>query len=64
MCIFYFIILDGTDKNLLTSLGSGSDSEDDEEDKPMFGDGEDGDYYEQLVNKIKIYKCLYILYLL
>ncbi|CAH1739028.1 unnamed protein product [Aphis gossypii] len=39
---------DGTDKNLLTSLGSGSDSEEDEEDKPIFGEGEDEDYYEQL----------------
>lgn len=36
------------DKNLLTSLGSGTDSEDSEnDDKPMFGDGAD-DFYEQL----------------
>lgn len=33
----------------MTLLGSGSDSEEDEEDKPTFGDGDDGDYYEQLV---------------
>ncbi|KAL5243055.1 hypothetical protein ACI65C_010465 [Semiaphis heraclei] len=39
---------EGTNKNLLTSLGSGSDSEEDEEEKPMFGVGEDEDYYEQL----------------
>ncbi|XP_060866772.1 bystin [Metopolophium dirhodum] len=39
---------EGTNKNLLTSLGSGSDSEEDEEEKPMFGEGEDEDYYEQL----------------
>jgi len=57
----YYFILDGTDKNLLTSLGSGSDSEEDEEDKPIFGE-EDEDYYEQLVNKMKIkIKCSYIL---
>lgn len=46
--------LEGTNKNLLTSLGSGSDSEEDEEEKPMFGVGEDEDYYEQLVNIIKL----------
>lgn len=40
--------LDGTENNRLTSLGSGSDSEEDEDDKPMFGEG-DNDYYEQLV---------------
>ncbi|XP_015376897.1 PREDICTED: bystin [Diuraphis noxia] len=40
--------MEGTNKNLLTSLGSGSDSEEDEEEKPMFGVGDDEDYYEQL----------------
>jgi hypothetical protein len=39
----------------LTLLDSGSDSEEDEEDKPIFGEGDDGDYYEQLVI-IKIIK--------
>lgn len=43
------MVLEGVDKNLLTSLGSGSDSEEDEEDKPMFGEGDDDEYYEQLV---------------
>lgn len=43
------MVLEGMDKNLLTSLGSGSDSEEDEDDKPMFGEGDDDDYYEQLV---------------
>lgn len=63
MC--YFIILEGTNKNLLTSLGSGSDSEEDEEEKPMFGEGEDEDYYEQLVNIMKIkVKFSYIVCLL
>jgi len=43
---------EGIHKNLLTSLGSGSDSEEDDEDKPIFGEGEDEDYYEQLeINK-------------
>lgn len=44
--------LDGTDKNILPSLGSGSDSEEDEDEKPMFGEGDDGDFYEQLVTMI------------
>jgi len=52
MC--YSIVLEGTNKDLLTSLGSGSDSEEDEEEKPMFSKGEDEDYYEQLVNTMKI----------
>lgn len=43
-----FMTSEGVEKNLLTSLGSGSDSEEDEE-KPMFGEGDDDDYYEQLV---------------
>jgi essential nuclear protein 1 len=39
---------EGVDKNLLTSLGSGTDSDEDEEDdKPMFGEGDD-DFYEQM----------------
>jgi len=46
-----YYILEGVDKNLLTSLGSGSDTEEDDEDKPIFGEGEDEDYYEQLVIK-------------
>lgn len=44
-----YIILDGPRNNLLTSLGSGSDSEEDEEETPMFGEGGDDDFYEQLV---------------
>lgn len=49
--------LEGRDKNLLTSLGSGTDSEEDEnDDKPMFGDGADDDFYEQLVTITKIKK--------
>ncbi|XP_050432162.1 bystin [Adelges cooleyi] len=43
---------EGDNKILLTSLGSGTDSEDDEDDKPMFGEGDEGDFYEQLeINK-------------
>lgn len=46
------MVSDCVEKNLPTSLGSGSDSEEDEEDKPMFGEGYDGDYYEQLVMRL------------
>lgn len=47
---FFFFFIEGSDKNLLTSLGSGTDSEEDEDvDKPMFNEGDDDDFYEQLV---------------
>lgn len=62
--------LEDRDKNLLTSLGSGTDSEEDEnDDKPMFGDGADDDFYEQLVTITRIKKliifilCLYVYFL-
>lgn len=50
------MVLECLEKNLPTSLGPGSDSEEDEEDKPMFGEGYDGDYYEQLVMRLIIIK--------
>lgn len=50
--IHLLMVSDCVEKNLPTSLGSGSDSEEDEEDKPMFGEGYDEDYYEQLVMRL------------
>ncbi|VVC34469.1 Hypothetical protein CINCED_3A017298 [Cinara cedri] len=47
---------DATEKNLI-SLGSGSDSEEDEEDKSMFGE-DDKDYYEQLEINVEDEKAL------
>lgn len=43
------IFVEDTEKHLLTSLGSGSDSENDDDEKPMFGEGDNDDFYERLV---------------
>lgn len=43
------LLVEGTGKKILPSLGSGSESEEEDDEKPMFGEGDDGDYYEQLV---------------
>lgn len=43
------MFLDGLEKNIMTSLGSESDSEEDEDDKSMFCKEDNDDFYEQLV---------------
>lgn len=50
MRVPFDIFVEDTDKYLQTSLGSGSDSENDDDEKPMFGEGDDDDFYEQLVS--------------